>query len=291
MLQDLKAITLFVKTVELGSFRACADYFHLSPSVVSQQIAQLESRYGVALLYRSTRKLIQTEEGRFFYQTARQMVAAAEDSLNHLGSDLGKPVGSLVIAFSTALISSHFHDHLAAFIKTYPDIQMDIRYGDQRVDLLEDKIDLAIRVGKMPDSALKSKKLGQIERKLVAHPDLLAKFQLPETPMGLQDWPWIRMRMMPAIRPFLSPAGALVEVPHASTFQVDSVFAMTEFTRAAVGLSTPPDFLIKQDLQTGQLLELFPDWTAQPMDIHAVWHSNIKRKNLIALFIDWMAKI
>lgn len=291
MLQDLKAITLFVKTVELGSFRACADHFHLSPSVVSQQIAQLESRYGVALLYRSTRKLTQTEEGRYFYQTARQMVEAAEDSLNHLGSDLGKPVGSLVIAFSTALISSHFHNHLANFMKTYPDIQMDIRYGDQRVDLLEDKIDLAIRVGKMPDSALRSKKLGQIERKLVAHPDLLARYELPETPTGLQDWPWIRMRMMPAMRPFLSPTGTLVEIPHPASFQVDSVFAMTEFTRVGLGLSTPPDFLIEHDLKTGQLVELFPDWTAQPMDIHAVWHGNIKRKNLIVLFVEWMGKI
>ena len=290
MIDDLRAITLFVQTVERGSFKKCADYFGMSPSLVSQQISQLEKKYATTLLYRSTRKLSLTPEGRAFFDQAQPMVKSAHDALSVLSHQTSHPSGDLTLSLPAGLIKSPLSDKIARFSKDYPDIKLDIQYSDARIDLIEQGIDLAIRVGKMQDSALKSKKIMTIRRRMVCTKDYFAKHSSPAHGNDLADWDWIKMKMMPPYRILFDPTGNAHKIGFEARITVDNVEAMCHFTRCGLGLSTPPDYLVLDDLANGELIEVLPNWTAAPMDVYAVWPENNVRRKLTGLLLDHICR-
>jgi len=164
MLDDLRAMTLFVRTVELGSFRAAAKASNLSPSVVSHHIQQLEKKYGVALLYRSTRKLAQTDEGRRFYERARQMVAAAAGAVDVLTGEAASPYGKLTVSLPAAQVRGAITRKVAEFAELHPYVHLKLVCTDEPVDLFAGGVDVALRAGTLKDSSLKSKRVGSVGR-------------------------------------------------------------------------------------------------------------------------------
>lgn len=167
MLDDLRAIALFVRTVDLGSFRSVAASFNISPSVVSHHVAKLEEKYGVALLYRSTRKLSLTDDGKRFYEHARKMVFSAGDALNMLTENAQSPHGKLTLSMPGALVRSDLTRKIAQFSSDYPNVSVSLHSSDETIDLIASGIDLALRTGEMKDSMLKSRRIGSIDRKSV----------------------------------------------------------------------------------------------------------------------------
>ena len=163
-------MVVFAKTVETGSFRGAARALGLSPSVVSHHVAQLEAGLDVALLYRSTRRLTLTEPGRKFFAAAREMVAAAERGLELVAVNSENPSGHLSVAVPAALLSETLFDDLAGFAAAFPQVALTMHFSDTQVDLIREGIDVAIRAGTLKDSALKSKKLFEFPRQLVASP-------------------------------------------------------------------------------------------------------------------------
>lgn len=290
MIDDLRAMTLYVRTVELGSFRACADSFKLSPSVVSHHISQLEKKYGIALLYRSTRKLSQTHEGKAFFEFASQMVASAQDALNVLNGESVTPFGRLTISLPAGLTGSAFMTKISEFIKKYPQINVSLVLTDQQVDLISDGIDIAIRTGTLKDSSLKTRNLGFVRRTLVCAPDYYAKQPVPNHPTDLSSWDWVRLKMLPAKRSFHHKTQARCEVPYESRLEVDSVEAMYQMTKNGLGLSSPPDYTVKDDISNGTLVEVLPDWHVTDKKVSAVWPSNVAQLSLTMRFLNHMAE-
>ncbi len=289
MIDDLRAITLFVKTVELGSFRECARQFNFSPSVVSQKISDLEKKHGVTLLYRSTRKLALTSEGEAFLVKARQMVDGAEQALNALSQKSENPSGKLTITMPAGLIKSVFMTKLGDFALKYPQVQLDIQFSDKRMNMIAEGFDLAIRAGAMEDSALKSLKIGQIQRLLVCSPTYLKERPAPQHINDLRDWDWIKMKMMPPYRRFIAPDGTTVDIPFSPQIEIDNVDAMVELTKQGLGLSTPSDFQIEDELDHGTLIRVLPDWKTPLMDVYAVWPENSVRRSLTGLVLETLA--
>jgi DNA-binding transcriptional LysR family regulator len=290
MTDDLRAMTLFVRTVEMGSFRAAADTFALSPSVVSYHITQLEKKFGVALLYRSTRKLSLTHKGKQVFEHAKQMTLSADAAINVISGHSATPHGKLTVSFPAALVRSPFLKKITAFASEFADIHLSLVTTDRRVDLIGEGIDIAVRVGDMADSALKSIYLGDIHRKLVASPELVAALKAPHQPEELNDWPWIRLQMLPQKRQFVNANGKTVNITFDARINVDSVEAMHQMTLQGLGVSTPPDYLVARDLNEGYLVELLPGWTVSPMKIHAVWPPNVSKSSLTALILDFLRR-
>ncbi|WP_417820487.1 LysR family transcriptional regulator [Terasakiella sp.] len=286
MIDDLRALALFVKTVELGSFRECARHFHLSPSVVSHQISDLERRHGVPLLYRTTRKLSLTKEGQNVFDQAQIMVEAAHHALDHLSDGSEIPSGHLVLTMPAGLIQNSSMKRIAHFCSIYPQVALDIRFTDERVDLIEHGIDLALRVGKMGDSTLKSRKIGQIERKLVCSKTYYHRHPTPAHADDLSNWDWIKMKMMPPYRQLIAPDGTSHKIYSQSQIEVDNVQAMYELTCHGLGLSTPPVDLLGHTLKTGDLIEVLPDWGVSSMPVYVVWPQNGLRRRLTSLMLD-----
>ncbi|WP_421863989.1 LysR family transcriptional regulator [Motiliproteus sp.] len=290
MIDDLRALAIFAELSRQGSFRATAERLGLSPSVVSYHLAQLEKRLGTALLYRSTRKIALTAEGRALQQHALAMLEAAQQGLEALDTEHDKIGGELRVSLPTALARGAVSEQLGQFHRRYPAIRLQLSYSDQRHDLLAEGIDLAIRAGSLPDSGMKAKPIGQIDRKLVCSPTLVETLGVAETPEQLRHWPWIRLKMMPARRTLIGPDGGRLELAFEAAVEVDSVEAMTDLCRVGVGLATPPTHLVEQALGRGELVEPLPDWRVEPIPLNAIWPANAGPRSNSRRLLDFLTQ-
>ncbi|MEO9384059.1 LysR family transcriptional regulator [Chromobacterium phragmitis] len=289
MIDELRALAVFAKAVETGSFRAAARTLALSPSVVSHHVSQLENKLGTALLYRSTRKLSMTQDGQALYSHAQAMLQAAESGLNALAGRAAEPSGSLSLTLPAFFARSPLTDQLAAFSRMYPKVELALDFSDEKRDLIRDGIDLAIRIGELPDSALKSRRLFDMPRLTVAAPSLLAEREAPRVPMELANWPWLGIRMRPN-RKTLS-----LDPDEAQTFAfqprltVNSIDAACRLAIAGCGLATPPAFLVQEDIAAGRLATVLPEWQVEALGVYAVWPANAARESLTLRLVEHLA--
>lgn len=287
MLDALRPLAVFAKTVETGSFRAAAAALGLSPSVVSHHVARLEARLGAALLYRSTRRLAPTRAGERLIGAARDMVAAAESGLDALAGEARRPAGRLVVTAPAVLTAGAFVDDLAAFAADHPGVALDVTFTDARQDVIAGGIDLAIRMGRMADSSLKSVALGAARRVLVASPSYLAGRKKPRRPADLAAWDWLHLAPVPR-RLVFRRAGASVAVEYAPRLTADSAIALFRLAEAGLGLATGPDFLAAPAFRARRLVPVLPGWSLGAIGIHAVWPPQAPRLGLTRRLVDFL---
>jgi len=287
MIDELRALAVFAKTVETGSFRRAAAELKLSPSVVSHHVSRLEERLGCSLLYRSTRKLSLTDQGQRLYQQAAQMVAAAEQGLELFSSGATQPVGRLRLSLPALLANSPVVGWLAEFREQYPGVEVEASFTDRKQDLIAEGIDLAIRIGELQDSSLRQRRLWRMTRTLVASPVLAAKFNMPDQPDDLAAWPWIGISIRPDYKLFLRD-GREEKVEYQPQLSVDNIEVATRLSVAGAGLATPPDFMAAPFISRGELVELLPQWQVEPLDVFALWPEHLSAHSLSALFVRFL---
>jgi DNA-binding transcriptional LysR family regulator len=288
MLNELRLMAIFARTLELGSFRKAALELNLSPSVVSHHVAQLEERLGVALLYRSTRKLSATNEGKQLFDAAQSMIAAATDGLESMTLYRNEPIGRLSISIPSLLTRSFLSNDIADFSKQFPKVKLLINFSDEKKDLVREGFDLAIRIGNLNDSSMKSRKLLQIDRKLVLSAKTFENRKPIKKPEDLQDQKWIGVRMLPNHRTLIHKNGTKYKVEFNPSILVDSVDAASMLAKAGAGFTTPPSFLVEQEILEGTLVEVLPDWKVQPLDAYLLWHPNASQTSLAMRFKDFL---
>ncbi|MFY8106560.1 MAG: LysR family transcriptional regulator [Elstera sp.] len=289
MIDQLRALAVFAKTVEAGSFRAAAGLLGLSPSVVSHHIAQLEARYGVALLYRSTRKLSLTPDGQRLLASAQAMLLAAEAGLDGLAGQAQDPAGSLRVTLPAVLAMSHWTDDIAAFVRHYPKVALSLNFSDMQRNLIGDGIDVALRLGWLRDSSLKARKLENAPRNLYATPAYIARHPLPQAPVDLIGWDWIYLSGIAPIAALTGPEGETQRLEFSPRLTVDDAIAMYRFARAGLGITIGPRFLAEEDVRAGRIVEVLPAWRVEPLGLYAVWPPNARRESLTGRFVDFLA--
>jgi len=289
MIDELRSMAIFAETIKQGSFRAAAKELKLSPSVVSYQVTQLEKSVGTALVYRSTRKLSLTSEGGVLYQYALNMLQAAQQGLDQVAIEKKELRGTLTITLPSALIKSKISKKIAQFSKLHPLLNFKLFYTDDRQDLIHKGIDLAFRAGAMDDSNLKSKRIGEIKRKLVCSYDYWKENISPISPQDLTTWNWIKLDMLPNNRTLVNAVGEKCKISFESNISVNSVEAMTQLCINGAGIATPPDYLIEKEIENNTLVELLPNWQVEAISLYAVWPNNVFRnssvKRLLAFII------
>ena len=288
MIDDLRAIAIFAEMARQGSFRGAAKVLGLSPSVVSYHVSQLEDHVGTALVYRSTRKLSLTHEGEILYRHARDMLTSAREGLNKVSTDNNEPSGKLTVTLPSALTRAPVNYEIAEFCKLHRGIDVHILYTDVLQDLIANGIDIALRVGDMKDSSLKSKRIGQVERKLVCSPDYWAQQAEPNHPQDLASWHWIKLAMLPSSRSLIHLDKQSEQITFDSHLTVDNVEAMTQFCILGLGLATPPDFLVDEPLTSGTLVEVLQEWQVAPIPLYAVWHANASDNSNIRRLLNFL---
>ena len=289
MLNNLRAIYIFVKSVELGSFRATAKALELSPSVVSYQISRLERELEVALLYRSTRKLTLTNEGQKLIEILAPLVEGAESGVDLLTASRSEPIGKLNITMASSFSQENITLQIARFARLHPRVELSVNYSDEQKDLISDNIDLAIRSGPINDSSLKAKKLFSIERKLVASPLYLASKPEPKTPDDLVQWDWVWLNVTSGYR-ILSNRRSKKQskIKLNKRVTVNDGYAMCNFAAEGLGLLTSPLYLVEDYIKEGRLVEVLPNWQVESIDVYAIWPANTPRTGLTHRFVDYL---
>jgi DNA-binding transcriptional LysR family regulator len=288
MIDELRALAIFAKVVEAGSFRSAADTLKLSPSVVSHHIAQLEERLGVALLYRSTRRLSLTHEGEKLFKSVQAMLSAAEQGLNSVAYHAEEPAGKLHLTVPAMLTKSPLVDDIAAFAKVFPKVALSINFSDLQQDLIREGMDLAIRIGNLKESGLKAKRLFTMTRKLVIAPDLMSEYPVPRRPHDLLKWDWIGFKVRPHSKKLVNKKGKTYSIEFEPRVVVDSMDAVCQLAIAGLGLATPPAFLVTNDLAQGALIEPLPEWQAESLPVYAVWPPNVSKESLTFRLIAFL---
>jgi DNA-binding transcriptional LysR family regulator len=289
MIDELRSMAIFAETIKQGSFRSAAKVLKLSPSVVSYQVSQLEEFVGTALIYRSTRKLSLTSEGTILYQYAINMIQAAQQGLNQISLEKPELRGTLTVTLPSALIKSNISNKIAKFSTIHPLLNFRLFYTDERKNLIHEGIDLAFRAGSMSDSNLKSKRIGEINRKLVCSYDYWKDSIPPTSPDNLTTWKWIKLDMLPNHRTLINSAGVKCEINFESNISVNSVEAMTQLCINGAGIATPPDYLIEKEIENNTLIELLPNWQVEPIPLYAVWPNNVFNNSGAKRLLDFLA--
>ncbi|NND40844.1 MAG: LysR family transcriptional regulator [Silicimonas sp.] len=289
MIDHLKHMAVFARVVDKGSFRAAAQDIGVAPSRVSQTITDLENYLGTTLLYRTTRKLALTGEGRALYARVTEMLRSAEAGLNEINATVEDPVGALRVAVPAFLSTSELTTAMATFIQQHPNVALSLFYSDRNVEIIESGFDLAIRAGSLSDSAMMSRKLGSISRALVAGAKYAKLHSVPKRPADMEDWDWIRYKQRSDTIELTSDKGETERVTGRSQIEVDSANALYHFAMQDVGASVLPENLTKQSVASGALVRLLPKWRLGDIDLHAVWPDSSRRENLTLLFVRFLA--
>jgi DNA-binding transcriptional LysR family regulator len=291
MIDRLRQMAIFAKTIDHGSFRGAARELNLSPSVVSHHVSQLEEHLGVALIYRSTRKLTLTNEGQRLLTATRNMLDAVKGELQDLSATTGEPSGELRVTLPSVLSSSPITDRIAAFSLAFPRITLTVDFSDTRRALIDDRFDLAIRMGPESKNSATSRTLFEVRRVLVASKEYLAKRTIGKNPSALTDWEWLALAPVQNIPlSFRHKGGETMKIkptPHMST---NDAQALHRLAQAGAGLAIVPEFLVAPDIESGVMDYVLPDWELRPISVFAEWPANAPKHGLVHLALDALSQ-
>ena len=291
MIDRLRQMAIFAKVIDHGTFRGAARELRLSPSVVSHHVSQLEETLGVALLYRSTRKLSLTPEGQRLLTAAQKMLDAVESELVDLSVSARAPSGELRVTVPSVLSQSHLIEQIAAFAKIYPRVKLHLDFSDTRREFIDDGFDIAIRMGPKAKNSATSRKLFSVERKLVASVDYLSFRPVPDGPKDLIGWDWLALTPAQNVPLEFSEAGGIKTTikPEAHIFANDAQ-ALYRLAYAGAGLAIVPDFLAREDVAAGSMRYVLRDWKLRAIDVFAAWPANAPKHGLVHLVLDALSQ-
>lgn len=269
----MHSMAVFRRVVEAENFSAVARETNMSQSTVSKHIASLEERLGTKLLNRSTRSLKLTEAGKEYYQHCIRILNDFQEAEASVGKGKIKPTGTLRISTSAAFGRTFVVPHLNEFLDTYPDINIDLLFDDDYVDLVKNGIDLAIRIGPLADSTLIAKKIGSSPRLVVASPEYLVKHGRPKKPADLtkHNCLFYSLQKKPDLWYFHSTQEGEESVRVSGRLKASSPDAICDATVAGLGISVLYEWYAQQYLEQGKLKAILDDYKPTAHDIHAVY--------------------
>ncbi len=259
----LSHLYLFHNVVRLGSFQAVATKYNLPRSSVSKKIQQLEEQVGQRLIQRSTRKLSLTEAGRDLLAASESLNKIVEDSQQVIDAHESTPSGTVKIS-CTVIIGQQFILPLIHVLRRdFPAISLELYFSDDHVDLLEQEIDIAIRIGHLPDSSLMAKRVGGKRLGWYASPDYLQEHGTPTTPEVLNEHQCLIFKNQSVALDhwsFKEKNGDIKKVRVASKIATDDGRILVEMARLGLGVMMIDPLLIKEDLEKGLLVPILTDW-------------------------------
>lgn len=285
----LNAMQVFRAVVDSGSFSAAARRLDIGQPAVSKTVAALEERLGVRLLVRTTRQQTLTEAGRRFYERsgiALDEVDAAEAAARDEAASLS---GTLRVSAPPLYASAQIIPRLETFLAAHPELAVEFVLDDQRIDLVEAGVDLALRAGALPDSSLVARRIDRARRLIVASPAYLERHGGPERPDDLARHAAVTYSGFQASSEwsFEGRAGPKA-VAVRSVLRVDSALGLRTAVLAGLGIGMVSERMIEPELADGSLVELLAEWALPRVDVWAVYPSGHRPPLRARAFVDWL---
>ena len=287
----LAALQTFVRVVELGSLSAAARDLGLSQPAVSQQMAALEKHLDTRLLHRTTRRVTATAAGETYYQQAKNILALVDASEAGLKANVGGGLkGSLRVQAPTGLGRHVVAGVAIDFQLRHPGVRVEMLLDDRVADLVGEGVDVAIRLGPLAPSMLVAKRLGTLDRMLVASPAYAQRHGLPQTPESLATHPHVRFSWLANGDDItLQGTSGPVTVRVPTCFAANNTFVLIEAIEAGVGIGGVQRPLVREALARGSLVPVLPSFRYPPLEVHAVYPSAAYIPEIARVFVAWLS--
>jgi DNA-binding transcriptional LysR family regulator len=285
----MSGMAIFTRVAETLSFAEAGRQLGISASAIGKAVARLEARLGLRLFHRSTRSVRLTPEGELFLARCQRILSEIVEAESELAVSRAMPTGRLRV--SIPLVGTLLMPVLSAFMRTYPDVQLDIDFSDRIVDVIEDGFDVVLRTGEALDSQLITRTLGHYSHVIVASPAYLAERGVPLVPEELVAHACLqhrfsrtgRLRQWPLVRD-----GVPFEVELPSTAIASAVEPLIALAGQGLGLACVPDFTVRAQLANGSLVVVLRDFTADRIPFRALWPSGRMMPPKVRVFVDFL---
>lgn len=286
----LAAMETFVSVLESGSFSAAARRLNLGQPAVSKTIAQLEDRLGVRLLLRSTRGLTPTEAGTAYYERAKRAIEEAHEAdLAARGAGSGLH-GTLRICAAVTFARLHVLPYLGAFLDAHPELNIDIVLDDRTVNLVEEGIDVALRMGALADSNLIARKIGECQRLVLATPAYVLAHGKPCNPTDLAQHQAVVFAQAGGGEHWAFKQGSTVQsVTVSGRVRVSAAEGVRAAVLGSLGVALTSQWMFAEELAKGEVVPLLEDWQLPPLDLWAVFPTGRLASAKARAFVDFVA--
>lgn len=286
---DLNQILVFVRVVRAGSFSEAARQLRMPKATVSRKVSELEDRLGARLLQRTTRKLSLTEAGRGYFDRTAPSISEIEQAEATVGQLQAAPRGTLRV--SIPLMFGMMGPIVAEYLELYPEVELEIVSTDRRVDLVEERFDVAIRAGTLADSTLIARKLGIARSALVAAPSYLKRRGEPRTPADVSKHQCIIFGAgtKPSVW-VLESGNKRAEVRVTPRLAVNDMEIMRDVALAGMGIAALPELFGAAEIRKGRLRHVLPEWCLAQVPVYAVYPTSRQVSPKVVTFIDLVAK-
>jgi DNA-binding transcriptional LysR family regulator len=287
----LDAMKLFTRIIESGSFSAVARESEISQPTVSKHIAALEAHLGVQLVHRNPRFLRLTDAGQTYYEASVRLLADIDTLETEIRRDQSRPAGALSVTLSAGFGRLHIIPLLPAFYARYPDIAIEIVVSDRYVDLLEEGIDVALRIGHLPDSALIARLIGSSPRSTFAATKYIELAGRPTTPEELDHHKCIAFTFQRRVREWIfnTQTGRIIYRPK-GPFRANDAENVRAAVLEGIGICQTPRWLFSAELLSGEVTEILVDYPSDPTPINAVFPASGRQSGKLRAFVDFLAE-
>jgi len=289
-LPDFEAWAIFAKVAERQSFGRAASELGFSRATVSKAVTRLEQRIGSSLFHRTTRRLSLTEAGRAAAINAERILSAGVTAELDAIAQSATPRGLVRFAAPMSFGIDHVAPILPAFFDIYPDVSVDLHLSDDMVDLIDGGFDLALRIAALTDSTLKTRRLCQVQRRLVGSPSYLDSRGRPSHPRELESHVCLGYAHLPMRNRwhFLHGSGEEAVVAPTGPLRANNADALTATVLAGLGLAIQPDFITWQDLAAGRLEAVMEEWSLPPIRLNIVTPPGGMRPPRVTALIEFL---
>jgi DNA-binding transcriptional LysR family regulator len=265
----LDAMRIFVAVAKLGSFAQAARQLRLSPSVATRSIAQIEDQLGLMLLTRTTRSLRLTDRGEIFLESCQQILDDIDNAQRRVRGESAEPRGELRLAAPIVFGRLHVLPIVNRMLNEHPDLSIRLSLSDRNVNLVDDGIDIAIRIGNLVDSSLIAVKLGEVSRVVIASPAYLKAHGIPKSPAKLPDLDIITFESLDATNEWRFKQNETVRVaPRLTVNSADAAIAAAE---AGIGIARTLSYQVKESVQEGRLIAILEKFSPSPSPVSAIY--------------------
>jgi DNA-binding transcriptional LysR family regulator len=283
-------MTVFVRAVDLEGFSAAARDLALTPSAVSKMITRIENRLGVRLMNRTTRKLVLTEEGESYLLHCRRILAEIEQAEIELSRGREAPSGVLRVNCGLTFGQSQLVAAMPEFLNRYPEVRLELTLTDQLVDLMQEGVDLVVRIGRVADSSLIARKICDLERVICASQDYLQRFGEPLSPNDLCQHNCLYLTTSRVSRrwPFKMPNGR-IEIEVNGNFAVNSMATILDLALRGVGIARLGDPVASEPIRQGRLVPILTDTNdVEPVPLYALFPPGRHRSPKVTAMLNFL---
>lgn len=269
----LAAIEIYIRVVDTGSFSAAARHFDVGQPAVSKAIAQLEEWLGVKLLLRSTRTLTPTEAGQNFYLRARRAMEETDEAVQAARGTAAGLTGRLRVSAAVCFARLHIVPKVDAFLESHPDLELELVLDDRNIDLVNEGIDLALRMGDLADSNMTARRIGVARRRIVGTPEYFAKYGRPEAPVDLlAHRAIVYTRDLGGGENWVFRKGtAETSVKLSGRMRISATEGLRAAVFAGTGFAVASEWAFSPELKAGQVVSVLDDWDLPSIPLSAVY--------------------